>query len=229
MAKEFSGIDVIRRENTKALMEKAGVKRKELAEGAGIDYGLLGHYIGKNPSKRIGDETASKIEGFFKKPKNWLDHEHSEIGQIAAEGDNFKIIPKGNVRQLPVLNYVQAGKFCEYHEDAIADEYLTIEGDYGDNAYIVIIEGKSMEPDFYAGEMVIVDPDLQPNPSDFVIALSHNDKKTTFKKYRPKGFDEHGMEYYQLIPSNPDYPIIDSRHEPFSICAVAVERKQKLR
>ena len=71
MAKEFSGIDVIRRENTKALMREAGLSRKEFSEQSGIDYGLLGHYIGKNPTKRIGDETAQKVEKFFKKPKNF--------------------------------------------------------------------------------------------------------------------------------------------------------------
>lgn len=226
----MKSIAEIRLENVERLMRETGLDRAEFAAAFDTTYNMFSQYFSTGKSRKvIGDKKARAIEKAYKKPKNWLDNEHSEIGQIAAEGDNFKIMPKGNVRQLPVLNYVQAGKFCEYHEDAIADEYLTVEGDYGDNAYIVIIEGRSMEPDFYAGEMVIVDPDLQPNPSDFVIALSHNDKKTTFKKYRPKGFDEHGAEYYQLIPSNPDYPIIDSRHEPFSICAVAVERKQKLR
>ena len=217
----------IRKRNTLELLEF--FERKEFATFVGIEYTLLNQYLSANAPKNIGNNNAKKITDAFNVPEGWLDHEHTDDNMLSSEGDNFKILPKGKVRQLAVLNYVKASQFCEYHDDAIADEYLTVEGDYGDNAYIVIIEGKSMEPDFYAGEMVIVDPDLQPNPSDFVIALSHNDKKTTFKKYRPKGFDEHGVEYYQLIPSNPDYPIIDSRHEPFSICAVAVERKQKLR
>lgn len=73
------GIDVIRRENTKRLMESAGLTRGEFAEKSGISYTLLGHYIGKNPTKKIGDEIAQKIEDFFEKPRNWLDHNHEEI------------------------------------------------------------------------------------------------------------------------------------------------------
>lgn len=78
MSKEFSGIEVIRRENTKKLIADNGLTRQEFADKAKINYGLLGHYIGKNPSKAIGDEVAQRIEAAFNKPANWLDHEHDK-------------------------------------------------------------------------------------------------------------------------------------------------------
>ena len=78
MGKVFSGIEVVRRDNTRKLMNDSGLTRRQFAEKAGINYALLGHYIGKNPSKAIGDEIAHKIEQFFNKPMNWLDHEHDE-------------------------------------------------------------------------------------------------------------------------------------------------------
>ncbi|WP_227526006.1 hypothetical protein [Psychrobacter sp. FDAARGOS_221] len=37
------------------------------------------------------------------------------------------------------------------------------------------------------------------------------------------------IEYCELVPSNPDFPIIDSRHAHFEICDVAIEHKKKLR
>ena len=61
MGKEFSGIEVIRRENTKKLIADTGLTRQEFADKAGINYGLLGHYIGKNPRKAIGDEIAQRL------------------------------------------------------------------------------------------------------------------------------------------------------------------------
>lgn len=76
MSREFSGIDVIRRENAKTLISDSGLTRKQFSDKSGINYALLGHYIGKNPTKAIGDEIAQKIEAFFNKPANWLDHEH---------------------------------------------------------------------------------------------------------------------------------------------------------
>ena len=65
MSKVFSGIEVIRRENTKRLMDASGLTRRQFADQSDINYSLLGHYIGKNPSKAIGDEIAQKIEVFF--------------------------------------------------------------------------------------------------------------------------------------------------------------------
>lgn len=88
MTKVFSGIEVVRRENVKKLMELKKISRSELAEGADINYALLGHYIGKNPSKAIGDEIAHRIEVFFGKPANWLDHEHDRNEDLFEEIKN---------------------------------------------------------------------------------------------------------------------------------------------
>ena len=88
MSKEFSGIEVIRRENTKKLIADNGLTRQEFADKAKINYGLLGHYIGKNPSKAIGDEVAQRIEAAFDKPANWLDHEHGKNEDLFEEIKN---------------------------------------------------------------------------------------------------------------------------------------------
>lgn len=88
MSKEFSGIEVIRRENTKKLIADTGLTRQEFADKAGINYGLLGHYIGKNPRKAIGDEIAQRIEVSFNKPLNWLDHEHGKNEDLFEEIKN---------------------------------------------------------------------------------------------------------------------------------------------
>lgn len=88
MSKEFSGIEVIRRENTKKLIADTGLTRQEFADKAGINYGLLGHYIGKNPRKAIGDEIAQRIEVSFNKPLNWLDHEHGQNEDLLEEIKN---------------------------------------------------------------------------------------------------------------------------------------------
>ena len=88
MSKEFSGIEVIRRENTKKLIADNGLTRQEFADKAKINYGLLGHYIGKNPRKAIGDEVAQRIEAAFDKPANWLDHEHGKNEDLFEEIKN---------------------------------------------------------------------------------------------------------------------------------------------
>lgn len=143
-----------------------------------------------------------------------------------TESDNLK--PVRPARYAPVLNYVQAGQFTEVCADCY-DDYLPVMGNYGgDDVYWLEIEGRSMENDFMSGEKVLINASRQPSPGNFVVARKMGENSATLKKYRPKGFDINGMEYCHLVPSNPEFPIIDSRFEPFEILGVAVERNQKL-
>lgn len=187
----------------------------------------------KSGHRGFGEEAARTLETALELPKFYFEpNDPTAAIKAANDGfDNAKRVIDKPIRYAPVLNFVQAGLFCQYHDDAIADEFEPIIGDgFGKDAYWVVLEGDSMEPDFKSGELVLIDPDLQPNPADYILAMRAGEKETTFKKWRPRGFDEAtGREYAQLIPSNPDYPIIDGRFVDFTICGVAVERKQKLR
>lgn len=141
--------------------------------------------------------------------------------------DNAQVIQKQQ-KKAPVLNWVQAGSFTDIGSDGYSD-YLPYFGDYGnDRVYWLRIRGESMLPDFKEGEYILINADRQPVAGNFVAALQYGEEKATFKKYRPKGFDDKGVEYWHLVPSNDEYPIIDSRYQPFDILGVAVERNQKL-
>lgn len=212
-------------------MNTLGQRLIKLRKGKKLSRDALGAKIGvsktaiKNWEDSENDpklEHLQSISDYFKCSVEYLT-------DGTSSGDNFNKVEDKPVRRAPVLNYVQAGAFCEYHDDAITDEFEPVIGDVGENVYWIKLDGPSMEPDFLSGELVLIDPDIQPNPADFVVALK-GEKAVTFKKWRPRGFDETtGKEYCQLVPSNPDYPIIDSRFTPFSICGVAIQRNQILR
>jgi len=70
---ELKTIHEIRLSNTKKLMKDLGLSRTEFADKIDMSYNLLSQYIGKNPTKNIGDETAEKIELACNKPKGFLD------------------------------------------------------------------------------------------------------------------------------------------------------------
>jgi phage repressor protein C with HTH and peptisase S24 domain len=93
---ELKTIHEIRLGNTRKLMKESGLTRSEFADKIEMSYNLLSQYIGKNPSKNIGDETAVKIEEAFNKPRGYLDQSdtQSETVQnknIAANFTNFDI------------------------------------------------------------------------------------------------------------------------------------------
>ena len=136
------------------------------------------------------------------------------------------VIPQGG--RVPILSYVQAGNWREICEQATGFdgnvEYVTASVDIGPCGFGLWVRGNSMTPQFNEGDLVIVDPDEQPRPGDFVVAKNGSDE-ATFKKYRPRGIDENGQEVFELVPLNDDYPPMYSDRQHIEIIGVMVEHR----
>jgi SOS-response transcriptional repressor LexA len=122
-------------------------------------------------------------------------------------------------RLLPVIGYVKAGAFCEAVENfqpEDADDWVEAGGPAGPRAFILRVEGFSMEPDFKPGDKVVIDPDMQWNSGDVVVAKRYRDEAVTLKQLR-----QEGTEFY-LYATNPDWPDrIIRMNEEWSICGRA--------
>lgn len=148
----------------------------------------------------------------------------------AAFHPNAKPIPLG-MRQYPVISHVQAGALKE-----IAVPYGPGDGfdvEYGDDdasqwSFFLEIEGDSMLPDFRPGDRVLIDPDVSPNPGDFVAARNTR-QEATFKKYRVRGLDASGNEVFELVPLNNDYPILRSDEQHLCVIGTMIEHRRKFR
>ncbi|WP_440464810.1 S24 family peptidase [Psychrobacter sp. ASPA161_6] len=139
MSKIFTSIDDIRRDNVRRLMQQYKTKRMDLSQGTKINYALLGHYIGKNPIKAIGDETASKIEVFFNKPSNWLDHEHNDLAQEVVNNLSKEIID--SLIEIPVYKYFSFNKekkSCDFEDVKDICSF-----------HLSFFESKDIEPDYF--------------------------------------------------------------------------------
>ena len=136
------------------------------------------------------------------------------------------VIPQGN--RIPILSYVQAGNWREICEQATAFdgnvEYVTASVDIGPWGFGLWIRGRSMTPMFNEGDLVIIDPDEQPRPGDYVVA-KNGSEEATFKKYRPRGIDESGQEVFELVPLNDDFPTMHSDRQHIEIIGVMVEHR----
>ena len=136
------------------------------------------------------------------------------------------VIPQGN--RIPILSYVQAGNWREMCEQATTFdgnvEYVMASVDIGPCGFGLWIRGRSMNPVFNEGDLVIIDPDEQPRPGDYVVA-KNGSEEATFKKYRPRGIDESGQEVFELVPLNDDFPTMHSDRQHIEIIGVMVEHR----
>ncbi|WP_119025845.1 LexA family protein [Acinetobacter soli] len=131
------------------------------------------------------------------------------------------------LRQIPLLDYVQAGLFHEVGYDGVnplGTSWTTYEGARPECVFSLKVEGLSMAPEFIPGDELVVDGSLEPKPGSLVIAqeIQHGFARTTFKKYRVIGVNEFGVDVIELVPLNPDFPTLNSTQIEISIIGVVV-------
>ena len=142
-------------------------------------------------------------------------------------------MPVSEVRhttRVPVIDRVEAGDWTEVEDPFIvgsADEFLQTDLEVSSSTFALVIQGRSMEPEFQAGDKVIIDPKIEPRPGDFVVAKRDNDQSATFKKYRPRSQDEKGHEVIELTPVNLDWPtLMIDQDNPGYIVGTMVEHRR---
>ena len=152
---------------------------------------------------------------------------------------NISVAPSRQNKKIPILSYVQAGGLTG--QGQVSDklkaidvgDYITGDDDLSDDVFAMIVRGRSMTPDFEEGDTVLVDPSISPQPGDFVVAAKADchvdDPEATFKKYRPRGYDENGHEIFELVPLNEDFPTIYSDKTPCTIIGVLIEHRRRYR
>lgn len=125
----------------------------------------------------------------------------------------------------PLISWVQAGAWSEIinlYPFGSSDTMVYANGQHGPYSFGLQIYGNSMLPQFEPGDIIIIDPEIQPRPGDYVVAKNQHEE-ATFKKYRPRGTDADGKPIFELVPLNDDYATLRSDHDPITIIGVQVE------
>ena len=105
---------------------------------------------------------------------------------------------------VPLLSDVQAGNYREFvdnfHPGDGGIELIATTVPIKKHTFALRVSGDSMEPEFRDGMLLIIEPELDPNPNDYVVA-KNGDDETTFKQLVKDGPD------WYLKPLNDRYPI----------------------
>jgi SOS-response transcriptional repressor LexA len=206
----------------KAALETKGIGgQSELARALNTSPQTVNNWEARGISKK-GLLLIQTVLGIS---ASWL-----ETGKGAAlvnDKTNVLLADIGT-RQIPLISYVQAGNWTgavDPFQPNDAHDWLMTDLALSGNAFALEIKGDSMLPEFKPGDRVIIDPNVQPQPGDLVVAKNGEDE-ATFKKYRPRGIDANGNMVFELVPLNEDYPSIRSDVVPVTIIGTMVEHRK---
>jgi SOS-response transcriptional repressor LexA len=149
-----------------------------------------------------------------------LHGEDSEIGNVTPASIGL--------RKIPIISYVQAGCWTESIECRSMDgsiETINTDLDLGSMAFALSVRGDSMAPEIQEGDVVVIDPDVDPLPGD-IVAAKNGSHEATLKQFRPRGTNDQGQEYFELVPLNPVYPTMRSDHHHVTIIGTMMEHRR---
>ena len=131
----------------------------------------------------------------------------------------------------PLISSIQAGLWTGIDFLRTADEDFEMIASNilaSEDAFYLRIEGKSMEPRFHEGDLVLIDPNIAPTPGRFVAAINGEDE-ATFKQYKELGvMTENNVPHFELVPLNPMFPTLSTLNQEIRIIGVAIERRETL-
>jgi len=130
---------------------------------------------------------------------------------------------------VPVIDKVAAGSWSEVtdpYAPGAFERYVFPDRQLGKHAFALSVDGRSMEPDFTPGDVIIIDPDVQAEPGDLVVAKLEDEEAATFKKFRHRGSDK-GTPIIELVPLNDDFPtlVLNNDHRGHIIGPVVEYRR----
>lgn len=202
-----------RLQNFRRILAEKKLRLVDIAERLGKAPAQVSAFGGKNPTKGIGDQIAREIEKALDLHTGYLDMPYGQ-GQLS----NASVISHTG-RKLPVIGSIAAGSWCEAvgsFDPRDAEEWIEAPGPVGPRAFILRVEGISMEPKFSEGDKIVIDPSLEANPGHYVAASRARDSAVTLKQLKQEGNEQY------LYALNPDWPErIIRLSEEWSICGRA--------
>jgi transcriptional regulator with XRE-family HTH domain len=92
-------------------------------------------------------------------------------------------------------------------------------------SFALRIKGEANTPYFMPGDVVIIDPELKPEPGDFVAA--HVEKAgIAFCQYRVINFDKDNRPIFDLVPLNSFFPTLSPAAQTIQILGTMQEHRR---
>ncbi len=175
----------------KQARKEIGMTQVELAKHAKVNQSTIGDLERGHTSKT---PSVVQIAKALKVSAEWL-----STGKGSRELSN--VAPAPDLRgYVPLISWVRAGDFAEAIDDCNNSEceLVPITVSKGEHTFALSVVGDSMSPDFPEGMRLVIEPNMEAQHGDYIIAK--NGGEATFKQ-----LVRDGGEWY-LKPINKQYP-----------------------
>lgn len=200
-------------ERVKTARLRKGLNQSELARATGIKPQSIQYLEGGSAG---GSRHLPQIAAATGVNVKWLSE-----GVGPMEPSNVSPAPDVGER-VPLISWVQAGSWMEiadHYAPGDGEDFIPCPGSVGPHAFALRVSGDSMEPEFTAGDLIIVDPDKQALNGSYVVVRLEESEEATFKQF----VIDAGRKY--LKPLNPRYPVIDITQDATITGVVAYKYK----
>ena len=182
-----------------SIAERVKARRKEL----GLTQYQLADLVG------IAQTAIQRLEkGDTKNPRNiealaralQCTPEYLRFG--ISDNGNSNVAPGPTLKAaVPLISWVQAGAWSEISEIKAYDaERYLCPVNCSDLTFALKVQGVSMEPKFYDGDLIFVDPEAECIHGSYVVARLDDNNEATFKQL----IIESGQKF--LKAANPNWP-----------------------
>ena len=196
-------------ERIKEAREDLRISQPELAKRAKVTKSAVSQWENGSTKELKADHLLAVAKALNVSP-DWLatgrgpKHRNQDIDQG----------PEPKASLIPLLAWTQVR---DWHEtggprSSIAiPERVPVVGTFGPRAFALHVCGDSMEPAFFEGDTIIVDPDRAPKGRDYVIVIGKPTSEPTFKQLLVE-VDERYLKpanrRYHILPMTPDMTIV---------------------
>lgn len=202
--------------NLETLMQEKQISQTRLSKISGVSQSYIFKIL-NDQIKKPSLDTLEKLATALDSTVAQLNHSL----ELPKEAD-----PVVGLRKVPLISWVQAGLPTPVASLDDMDKWYICPVRISKNGFALKVRGESMEPMFFEGDIVFIDPEVAADPGRIVAAVDDGaaDPEATLKKLVKDGSD------YYLKALNPDWP--GPKFQPFTksmrIAGVAVGKYVEL-
>lgn len=202
--------------NLETLMQEKQISQTRLSKISGVSQSYIFKIL-NDQIKKPSLDTLEKLATALDSTVAQLNHSL----ELPKEAD-----PVVGLRKVPLISWVQAGLPTPVSSLDDLDKWYICPVSISNEGFALKVRGESMEPMFYEGDIVFIDPEVPAESGRIVAAVDDGaaDPEATLKKLVKDGSD------YYLKALNPEWP--GPKFQPFTqsmrIAGVAVGKYVEL-